>query len=132
MWLPLGIVMVKMVFHRGKTTALERFAIGLGVWVVLHAGALAYGRGAGGARPETRYMDFLSMGVVANSMALVAMLDGGRADAMRRDVSCGCPWSPGSFFAGGGAVRLADRSSTSSTLGSGSFWRMSPTFIGSS
>ena len=108
MWLPLGIVMLKMVFRRGKTTALERFAIGLGVWVVLHAGALAYGRGAGGARPETRYMDFLSMGVVANSMALVAMLDGGRADAMRRRLV----WVPvvaWLVLAGGGAVRLADR-----------------------
>ena len=108
MWLPLGIVMLKMVLRRGKTTALERFAIGLGVWVVLHAGALAYGRGAGGARPETRYMDFLSMGVVANSMALVAMLDWGRADAMRRRLV----WVPlvaWFVLTGGGAVRLADR-----------------------
>ena len=109
-WLPLGIVALMTVLRRGKTTALERFAMGLGVWVVLHAAALAYGRGNGGASPETRYMDFLSMGVVANSMALVAMLDWGRPGTTRSRLV----WVPlvaWLVLAGGGTVRLANRAS---------------------
>src|SRR5262249_29846267 len=48
----------------------------LGVWVLLISGAIAYGRGAGGARPIPRYMDFLSLGFFANALALTALLDG--------------------------------------------------------
>jgi hypothetical protein len=110
LWLPLGIVVLKMVRGRGKTTALERFGVGLGVWVVLHAAALAYGRGNGGASPETRYMDFLSLGVVANAMALVGMLDWGPAGTSGRRLV----WVPvvgWLVFAGGGAMRLGARAS---------------------
>ena len=59
--------------------------------------------------PATRYMDFLSLGVVANAMALVAMLDRQAARTRCDDVSCGCHWSPGSFSRAAGFVRLADR-----------------------
>ena len=75
MWLPLGVLTLVLILRRGKTTELERLVVGLAVWVAFHAGAVAYGRGAGGATPATRYMDFLSLGFVANGMALLAALD---------------------------------------------------------
>ena len=75
MWLPLGALVLFLVLRRAKTTLLERFIIGLGLWVALQAAAIAYGRGAGAPLPATRYQDFLSLGFVANTMAIVASLD---------------------------------------------------------
>ena len=106
MWLPLGLLVLIAAVRRGRTTPVERFAIGLGVWVALHGAALAYGRGAGGAAPATRYMDFLSLGVVANAMALIAMLEG--AGPRTRHLK----WAPLVVWlavAGGGILRLVDR-----------------------
>src|SRR5262249_28588876 len=54
MWLPTVALLVAIWRRRGRTNGLERFAIGLGVWVLLISGAIAYGRGAGGARPIPR------------------------------------------------------------------------------
>jgi hypothetical protein len=106
MWLPLGTLLLMAGWRRGKTTALEQFAMGLGVWVALHGAALAYGRGAGGAAPATRYMDFLSLGVVANAMALIATID--RTGAWTRQLK----WVPlvaWLALAGGGVLRLVER-----------------------
>jgi hypothetical protein len=75
MWLPVGLLLVTVALRRARTTELTRLILGFSIWVVLSAGAVAYGRGAGGAQPATRYMDFLSLGVVANAVALVSMLD---------------------------------------------------------
>lgn len=108
MWLPLVILLLRVVLLRGKTTALERFAIGLAAWVALHAGALAFGRGAGGAPPASRYMDFLSLGFAANAMALVATLDWGEAGTPTRQLR----WVPVAAWlvlAGAGVLRLMDR-----------------------
>ncbi len=75
MWLPL-VVLVLTVARRGrKTTSYERLIIGLGLWVALQAAALSYGRGAGTPVTGSRYQDFISLGFVANAMALVACLD---------------------------------------------------------
>jgi hypothetical protein len=74
-WLPLVLIGVTALWRRLETTGLERFTIGIGVWVGLHAVALAYGRGAGGPMPAGRYMDFLSIGFLANAMALTTVLD---------------------------------------------------------
>jgi hypothetical protein len=108
LWLPLGLLLVMWVVRRGASTALERFAMGLGVWVVLHAGALAYGRGAGGAEPATRYMDFLSLGVVANAMALAAALDRGHTGRAIRQLQWVSlvGWL---VLTGVGVLRLVDR-----------------------
>lgn len=75
MWVPVAVLLAGALWRRGRTTELERLASGLAIWVVLNAGLLAYGRGAGGAIPATRYMDYLSLGFVANTLALVALLD---------------------------------------------------------
>ena len=74
-WLPLALLCVSAVWRRFQTTALERLTIALALGVGLHAVALAYGRGAGGAMPAGRYMDFLSLGFMANAMALAALFD---------------------------------------------------------
>jgi hypothetical protein len=75
MWLPLAAALTLGLLRRGQIAPLERLAAGLGLWVVLNAVALAYGRGAGGALPAIRYLDILSLGFAANSVALIALLD---------------------------------------------------------
>jgi hypothetical protein len=77
-WLPLAVLLAAAILRRARTTELERLIVGLGIWVALQSAAIAYGRGAGGALPATRYLDFLSLGFVANTMALLALLDRAR------------------------------------------------------
>jgi hypothetical protein len=72
MWLPVGALLAAALLRKWKTTEFERLVIGLGVWVAVHAALVAYARGAGGAPPATRYMDFLSLGFIVNAMALAA------------------------------------------------------------
>jgi hypothetical protein len=85
MWLPVTALLVAAIWRRGKTTTLERLVVGLACWVVLSAAAIAYGRGAGAAIPATRYMDYLSLGLLANTMALVAAVErAGAGQAIRR------------------------------------------------
>ena len=83
-WMPVCVLLVSVAWRRGRTTTLERLALVLGAWVLLNAAALAYGRGAGGAYPATRYMDFLSLGVAANAGALIAILNRVTAVMARR------------------------------------------------
>jgi hypothetical protein len=84
LWLPMIAMLAGALWRRGRTSELERFAVGLAIWVVLNAAVLAYGRGAGAASPATRYMDYLSIGFVANAMALVAALRRVRAATVAR------------------------------------------------
>jgi hypothetical protein len=89
MWLPLGALLAAASLRRAKTTELERLVVGFGILVVLTACAIAYGRGAGAGVPAYRYMDFLSLGLIANAVALVAMLDRTRADTVARHLALG-------------------------------------------
>lgn len=89
MWLPLGVLLLVTALRRTKTTAFERLTVGLGVWVALQAGAIAYGRGAGAPSPAPRYQDFLSLGFVANTMAMVVGLDRTRRGTMARRLVMG-------------------------------------------
>jgi hypothetical protein len=75
LWLPVIAMLAAALWRRGKTTSLERLLAGVAIWVFLNAVVLAYGRGAGGALPTPRYMDYLSLGVVANAIALLVALD---------------------------------------------------------
>ena len=89
MWLPALALVAAAIWRRGKTTELERMVVAMGAWVAMNAAAIAYGRGAGAGYPVTRYMDFLSIGLIANTGALLAILD--RADGRplpSRAVSC--------------------------------------------
>ena len=75
MWLPMGVLLFMVARRRAQMTLLERFTIGLGFWVALHAAVFAYARGAGAPVPAARYQDFLSLGFVANAMAAIAWFD---------------------------------------------------------
>jgi hypothetical protein len=71
-WLPvlsLGTVMV----WRRRATDQEVLMVALGAWVLVQAAGLAFARGVGGAAAASRYMDILSLGVLANAMALIAL-----------------------------------------------------------
>ena len=74
-WLPVIVLMIALVRRRLRTTPFDRLLVGLAAWVALNAVAVAFGRGSGGAAPVSRYMDLLSLGIVANAMALPALLD---------------------------------------------------------
>jgi hypothetical protein len=67
-WLPLGVLLATSVGMRQVTLSVE-WAAALGLWVLLQAVAVAYGRGHGAPIPATRYQDFLSLGFVANAFA---------------------------------------------------------------
>jgi hypothetical protein len=73
MWAPFVGMLIGFAFRRATATPLERMALGLGLWVLLQAGAIAYARGAQGQTPASRYMDFFSLSLVVNAGALVAM-----------------------------------------------------------
>jgi hypothetical protein len=75
MWSPAVLLLVVAAVRRARTTEVERLIMGLSIWVVLNAAAVAYGRGAGAALPAARYMDFLSLGLVANALALAGLFD---------------------------------------------------------
>jgi hypothetical protein len=75
MWLPVVVLLVVVLLGRARWTLRESFIIGLGLWVLLQAAAVAYGRGAGAAPPAQRYQDFLSVGFVANTMAVIVGLE---------------------------------------------------------
>jgi hypothetical protein len=87
MWLPIGALLLVAMVRRRETTGFERFIVGLGAWAALQAGAVAYGRGAGAPSPAPRYQDFLSLGFVANTMALVAFLDRARRGTAARGLA---------------------------------------------
>jgi hypothetical protein len=89
MWLPVGALLAAASLRRAKTTEPERLVVGFGIWVVLTACAIAYGRGAGAVEPAYRYMDFLSLGFITNAVALVVILDRTRGGTAGRQVAVG-------------------------------------------
>lgn len=80
-WVPL-LALVAVMVRRRSATDQEVLMASLGAWVAIQAAGLAFARGAGGVAPASRYMDILSLGVVANAMALIALAD--RLHAYRR------------------------------------------------
>jgi hypothetical protein len=108
MWLPVGLLLVSLLPRLSRTTELERLTVALGIWVALNAAAVAYGRGAA-LLPERRYLDFLSLGVVANAAALMAWLDRAASGSTARRVARGAlaGWL---VFAVVGVDRLAGQS----------------------
>ena len=117
MWLPVCALVVATVWRRGRTTDLERLAMALGAWVAVNAAAIAYGRGAGAGVPVTRYMDFLSIGLVANAAALIAVLDWTESSLVFRPAAW-CALAAWLVFAVAGTDRL-----TGQVLGDLGMWR---------
>ena len=107
MWIPACLVLLAVAKRHFHTTALERFALGWALWVLLLSAALAYGRGAGGALPATRYMDDLSLGVIANGAALLVLYQASTLPRARTlVVAGGIAWCA---IAGAGVARLSVR-----------------------
>jgi hypothetical protein len=89
MWLPVLLLVATLGWRRGITTTFERLILGISFWVVLNAGAIAYARGGGSVHPAGRYMDFLSLGIIANAMALFAFLEQAKQRGSLRLVTTG-------------------------------------------
>ena len=67
-----------------RLSATERFAAILAAWVLLQAAALAYGRGAHGPPPISRYMDVLSWTVLVNGIAFLGLVQRVSVEGLRR------------------------------------------------
>jgi hypothetical protein len=74
MWLPVIVVAFRAVVHRSADAA-DPFLLGVASWVALQAAAIAYGRGAQGLAPASRYQDVLSVGLVVNTYFIVVHRD---------------------------------------------------------
>ncbi|MBI5773177.1 MAG: hypothetical protein HZA89_05470 [Verrucomicrobia bacterium] len=51
----------------------EEMIIGVGLWVLLQAGATAYARGGGGAHPQWRYMDSTVFAMIVNGFSILIL-----------------------------------------------------------
>jgi hypothetical protein len=90
-----------------RTTDRTRLEIlfALGIWVIIHAAAIAYARGEHGNIPiSSRYMDILGLGAVVNALCVVALITTLRPGRRRVPaLVLAAIWIAGSFF---GAVQL--------------------------
>jgi hypothetical protein len=75
LWAPvIVLVTIRLLRRHAAAAGREWWMYGLGSWVILNAALLAFGRGADGAIPASRYMDFLSIGALVNLGAVAALL----------------------------------------------------------
>jgi hypothetical protein len=81
--LPIAVLAVLYYRKRWDNFRLTEFVLAIGGWVIIQAIALAYGRGEFGNNPAGRYMDFLSIGVIANIGAILILLGEIRQPALR-------------------------------------------------
>lgn len=73
--LPLVILLVCLAVYRKSFSPRIGMIVALGIWTWLQAVGIAYARGAAGGPPVVRYMDILSIGVIANFAALLVLGD---------------------------------------------------------
>ncbi len=80
LWLPAQApviwLTITLLRERRRPEAAERFLLGLVLWAVLHAVAIAWSRGAGlpDGRPLSRYQDPLLIGAAANFLILARLI----------------------------------------------------------
>jgi hypothetical protein len=101
-WLPLIALAATMGLKRFRTIFFERYLLGLGAWVAVQSAAIAYSRGANGAVPASRYLDLLSLGFVANTMAVIAIVVSLRRPPWMRTAG----WVVVTLWVGAGAVGI--------------------------
>jgi hypothetical protein len=75
LWAPWG-VLLSVALWRRKRPPLAAFAVGLGIWSLLQACALAWARAGFLGLVSSRYTEFLGWGFVANAASLVGLLGG--------------------------------------------------------
>ena len=89
LWMPAAVLFAMHLHRTAGTTVLDQWIVGLGLWVAMQTVAVAYGRGAGAPPPQPRYQDFLSLGFVANTMAIAAGIDLTRPGGVGRRIAVG-------------------------------------------
>jgi len=72
-WLPFATLLVAYIWNCIKDDRATRFTIGLGLLILLQAGATAFSRGAGAPQLSSRYTDILSFGTLANICCLITL-----------------------------------------------------------
>lgn len=70
LWLPVLLLTWQLVRRAAPPGPFPLALLGLAAWVVLQILATAYTRGAGAGLPSSRYIDTLTVGVIANGLAL--------------------------------------------------------------
>ncbi len=88
LWLPWCILLARTLGRR-QMEPLAPFAIGLGLWALLQAGALARARAGLSGLVGSRYTEFLGWSFVANAAAIVLVCRGPRLAGTTRFV----PWA---------------------------------------
>jgi hypothetical protein len=81
MYLPIVVLLAWFSLARGPTSENQKLwrqmklLLGLGLWVILQAAAIAYGRGGDGSMEiASRYMDVLALGALVNLAALILLV----------------------------------------------------------
>ncbi len=82
-WLPWGGLLLRIWSQRGGASAAERVLLAVGVWTLLQFAACAYARGTY-ARPASRYMDIMAIGLALNGLLLLRMMASPEAGGARR------------------------------------------------
>ncbi|MBI2441538.1 MAG: hypothetical protein HYV35_09220 [Lentisphaerae bacterium] len=72
-FLPLAVLGLVYLQSKAKDQRAEEMTLVLGIWGSLQAAAIAYARGADGSASAWRYMDLLSIGMIANGMSIVVL-----------------------------------------------------------
>lgn len=73
-WLPFALFLANYLRKQTPDDPGERFILGIGLWVLLQAAALAMYRANSGEGLESRYTDILAFGVLANGICAVWLL----------------------------------------------------------
>ena len=73
LWLPWAFLLFRTL-RRREMELFAPFAIGMGIWALLQAAALAWARAGLDGLVSSRYTEFMSWGTVANAAALVLVL----------------------------------------------------------
>jgi hypothetical protein len=76
MWLPLGITGLAYLRSSDEVRPRLQLAVAIGIWSILQSAGLAYGRGALGAAPSSRYMDILTVGWLLNGVIVIESTGG--------------------------------------------------------
>lgn len=82
LWGPTLMLAAAIARRRLRSSQDERLTAGWAAWVFLNAVAVAFGRGAVGL-PDSRYMEFLSLGIGANLLALGSLTAGWQGRGVR-------------------------------------------------
>jgi len=72
LWLPCCVLLVRSLGRR-KPLPLSPFILGLGLWVLLQAGVLAWSRAGLSGLVSSRYTEVLALGFVANTAAFAVL-----------------------------------------------------------